>query len=34
MRKMSIEIDILGASYNVRISELKQEIMILENEKC
>ena len=34
MKKMSIEIDILGATYNARISELKQEILILENDKC
>ena len=26
--------DILGTSYNARISELKQQILILENEKC
>ena len=34
MKKKSIENDILGTSYNARISELKQQILILENEKC
>ena len=34
MKKKSSENDILGTSYNARISELKQQILILENEKC
>ena len=34
MKKQSNENDILGTSYNARISELKQQILILENEKC
>ena len=34
MKKKSSENDILGISYNARISELKQQILILENEKC
>ena len=33
-KKKSSENDILGTSYNARISELKQQILILENEKC
>ena len=33
-KKKSSENDILATSYNVRISELKQQILILENEKC
>ena len=34
MKKNSSENDILGTSYNARTSELKQQILILENEKC
>ena len=34
MKKKSSENDILGTSYNARISELNQQILILENEKC
>ena len=33
-KKKSSENDILGTSYNARISELNQQILILENEKC
>ena len=33
-KKKSSENDILGTSYNARVSELKQKILILENEKC
>ena len=34
MTKKSTENDILEASYNARLSELKQQILILEIEKC
>ena len=34
MTKKSTENDILETSYNARLSELKQQILILENEKC
>ena len=34
MKKKSSQNDILGTSYNARISESKQQILILENEKC
>ena len=34
IKKKSSENDILATSYNARISELKQQILILENEKC
>ena len=33
-KKKSSENDILGTSHNARISELKQQVLILENEKC
>ena len=33
-KKKSSENEILGTSYNARVSELKQKILILENEKC
>ena len=33
-KKKSSENDILATSYNARISELKQQILILKNEKC
>ena len=34
MKKNSSENDILETSHNARTSELKQQILILENEKC
>ena len=34
MERKNNKNEILGTSYDVRISELKQQILILENEKC